>query len=261
VINKSLAVILSIFALSSCVSLSKSVETVLTPPDTRFLKTVPASDELIFIGVSGPRIQEAEAIQLALEDAAKRVAFFYEVSGKMKSYFRISSAPLDYESSTQSAIADPEDGYKLYIDNLTYDDTRDVLRSNGAVFVRTRYKGTLPHPVSYGISVSSTGKPLWVSEPPQEKTIPGYVMGIGYAGKRSYQSDTIKASYENAALQIITGLFANVRGNREENQGTSNSDEYTVYAEGTLQNFYILDTWLDPSTMGVYTLAIAQDPS
>jgi hypothetical protein len=260
VIKKSLAVIFSLFALFSCVSSPKNVG-VPVPPDTRFLKSLPVSDELVIIGVSGPRIKEAEAIQLALEDAAKRVAFFYAISGKVKSYFKIGDKPLDYESTTESAITDIDEGYKQYIESLTYDDTADVLKTTGAIFVRTRYKASLPFPVLYVISVSSAGVPNWVSNPPQEKAIPGYVVGVGYAGKRSYQSDTIRASYENVALQIITNLFANVRGNREDKQGTTGSDEYTVFAEGTLHNFCILDTWLDPSTMGVYTLAIAQDPS
>jgi hypothetical protein len=223
------------------------------------ISTFPEGDRLVFTGVAAIRSRRQESIDLALEEAAKKVSIFERVEGTVSSYSKAGGRFLDYRSETTGTVKHNRD-YKKYIEELEYDPDIDVFQQENAVFVRARYKGSLP--LSYESPPSgSGGKPGWVDNPPP--AISGYAVGVGYAGRRDAHRDTVIASYENAILAIIQNRGSNVRSAGTGFQGSGFLDysavnEVGMSAGGVLTGFYVLEIWIDPVTRAVWTLAIAR---
>ncbi|MDR0630216.1 MAG: hypothetical protein LBG24_11410 [Treponema sp.] len=222
------------------------------------------NSELIFIGVAGVRMNRQEAIDLALEDAARRVAFFQRVAGEVLHRVEIGTGFLDYRSEHQAALHYDAEGYGTYREALEFDPEQDVRIEHQAVFVRTRYRASRSLPVKHRYAVKNE-RPQWVDNPP--KQISGFWVGVGFAGPRLYHKDTVIASYENAVFSIIESISNTVSSKVESVQDSGgafsafsvvNSNE--VRASGTLGGFYVLETWTDPATKAVWTLAIAEAP-
>jgi hypothetical protein len=135
-----------------------------------------------------------------------------------------------------------------------------VFQHENAVFVRARYRGSLPlfyqsQPAGPG------GRPAWVDNPPE--TISGYAAGAGYAGRRNAHRDTVIASCENAVLALIQNQNSKAWSTSEGFRGAGFLDYSAVSqkgmsANGVLTGFYVLEIWIDPATKAVWTLAIAQ---
>jgi hypothetical protein len=125
--------------------------------------------------------------------------------------------------------------------------------------VRTLYNPSAAFSVSYTRS-SIEGKPAWVLSPPSE--ISGHAAGVGFAGPRGYYKDTVIVSYENAALQIVNNLSSTAHGENSSSSASSGgghgSSEYWLAGAAALNNFYVLDFWVDPQTRAVWTLAVAR---
>jgi hypothetical protein len=227
-------------------------------PQTR-IGSFPEDGWLIFTGVAGIRSHREESINLALEEAAKKVSIFERVEGTVISYSNAGGRFLDYRSETTGTVHYSQD-YKEYIEKLEYDPDTDVFQHENAVFVRVRYKGSLS--LSYEPpSAGSGGKPGWVDNPPE--LISGYAAGVGYAGRRNAHRDTVIASYENAILAIIQNQSSKAWSASTGFRGSGFLDYSEVNRKGTSANgvltgFYVLEIWTDPVTRAVWTLAIAR---
>ena len=227
-----------------------------------FLLSAPTERGLSFIGVSGIRSDPKETIRLALEDAARRVALFHKVSGEFFSEINIGSGAFDYTNNVFTTLDYDEEGYKNFVDALQFNADTDSLETENAFFIRATYSAALPAPVSYRpVYNGSNKKPDWVDTPPLR--IGDYEVGIGYAGRHSSTADTFFASYKNAAFSIIRNLNVTSRAGNLNYQASGTFDYKTssdniMYARSSLVNFYALDTWIDPNTKAVWTLAIAQ---
>jgi hypothetical protein len=223
------------------------------------ISTFPEEGRLVFIGVAGIRSRRQESIERALEEAAKKVSIFERVEGTIYSYSSQGGRFLDYRSETTSVL-NYSQNYRDYIEKLEYDPDADVFQQENAVFVRVRYKGSLP--LSYQSPASgSGGRPGWVDNPPQ--TISGYAAGVGYAGRRNAHRDTVIVSYENAILAIIRDQSSKIWSTSEGLRGSGFLDysavnQKGISAGGVLTGFYVLETWTDPATKEVWTLAIAR---
>jgi hypothetical protein len=244
-----------IFLFSSCRSISSRNE---APPQedgsSDFWNTLSFSDELIFHGVAGIRFDRKESIRLALEDAARKVAMFTQVAGRMKFYGKAGVDFWDYRADTESVLVYDQD-YQKYIEIFIFDVERDVLQEHNTIFVRIRYPSAGLEDLPYRFqSLHGDVKPGWIDNPP---VIPGYVTGIGYAGRRISYGDTVKNSYENAVFSIIRNISSVVAGNTVDVQGSA-SNESRMNADAVLKGFYVLDFWRDPSNQTVWTLAIAK---
>jgi hypothetical protein len=90
------------------------------------------------------------------------------------------------------------------------------------------------------------------------------MVGVGFSDRYSSMSDTYTNSYHNAVFAIIKNIATLSQSNTTlyEDTGSmfgSNTSVYNVtYSYGTLTGFYVLDTWFDPKTKTVWTLAIAE---
>ncbi|MDR3171767.1 MAG: hypothetical protein LBU17_09105 [Treponema sp.] len=227
-----------------------------------FFNTPSFRNELIFVGVASIRFNTQESVQAALEDAAKKVAFFYAIEGMLEYSEEKGLGFLDYNSQRKTSLKFVED-YHQYLEALEYDPETDVLVDNLAVFVRARHR--VQRLVSHNhVFSSKTGKPQWVENPPTN--IAGLHAGVGHANPRQYHKDTIIASYENAVHTIISNISSDVRSGVEmskDSQDTLDSTgarrSGTVFAQGKLTGFYVLEIWVDPANRGVWTLAIAEE--
>jgi hypothetical protein len=222
------------------------------------VSSLPEERRLVFIGVAAVRSRREESVEKALEEAAKKVSIFERVEGTIYSYSSRGGRFLDYRSETVSSL-DYNRNYTEYIEKLEY-DPQEVFQYENTIFVRTRYKGSLP--LSYqSLPSGSGGRPGWVDNPPE--TISGYVAGVGYAGRRNAHRDTVVASYENAVLAILRDQNSKIWSASEGFRGSGFLDysmvsQKSLSAGGVLTGFYVLETWTDPAARAVWTLAIAR---
>ncbi|MDR0561669.1 MAG: hypothetical protein LBG73_03175 [Spirochaetaceae bacterium] len=231
------------------------------PESGAFWNTGSASGAVVFYGTAGIYSRREDSLRLALEDAAKKAAIFNGLEARITSVLNTGGGIFDYRSETETFLQYDED-YKKYVDGLIFDPETDVLQKDGAIFVRVRYKTPVQIPAGWA-SFQRPEKPSWITVPPE---IPGYITGIGYAGRRSAHRDTVTASYENAIFAIITALYGSaqeetrhIRGSGTFDWRSSSSQEIT--AAGRLQRFYALDAWVNPADKSVWTLGIAQKPA
>jgi hypothetical protein len=235
--------------------------TTLIEPSFSF--AIPAGNGLVFLGVAGRRSDPKETIQFALEDAARRVAVFQKVSGEYAVENNIGSGLLDYVNNTYTSLYYDEEGASQYVDALQFNADTDTIELENSLIIRATYSGTLPIPVQYRPTYSGVNqRPNWVDNPPLE--IEGYEVAVSHSASYSTLADTYANSYRNAIFTIIRNVNTVSRANDVMYQNTgslfgyrSSSDNVT-YSYGTLTGFYVLDTWLDPKTKWVWTLAIAK---
>jgi hypothetical protein len=221
-----------------------------------FMDTSPREGRLVFLGVAGIRSRIQESVDLALEEAARRVAIFREVEGEFSTLSAKGGRLLDYRAESTASLRF-DTAYKDYLETLEFDENSDVMRIENAIFVRVRYPGSLDLPYL----PSGPGKPFWIENPPA--TIGEYIVGVGYADRRDAHRDTVIASYENAVFSIIRDLSAVSSGQNIDYRGEgfldiSFTSQQGIDAKGSLMGFYALETWTDPVDKSVWTLAIAK---
>jgi len=226
-----------------------------------FFHSSPNENGLVFIGRAGRRSDPKETLRFALEDAARQVAVFHKVSGEFIMVNNIGSGAFDYIYETSASIDYDVEGADQYVDSLQFNADTDTLETENTFFIRTAYRSALPFPVRYSPVHRADQKPDWVDNPPLD--IEGYEVGVGYSGRYSSLADTYKNSAQNAIFSIIRDISASYKSYDVQYQNTGSlfgymySNNNTVYSNGTLTGFYVLDTWMDPKTKSVWTLAIA----
>jgi len=214
------------------------------------------NSDLMFIGVSERFSNRDDSIRFALEDAARKLSFFYSVSGESITRENIGSGILDFKIDIEyQLIYDKE--LDKFLQQLEYDPVTDVFENNNAVFVVTRVLSDVNMPHARGHSFARE-RPYWIDSPP---IINDFIVGVGFAPRYLYHSDTIIKSYEDAVLAIIENINIHIRGENINYQNDFFIDHIstsTTIARGTLKNFYIIETWTDPASLSVWTLAVAR---
>jgi hypothetical protein len=252
---------LCLFVFSTCSALpvSRSV----SDANTSFFSSFPSEGGLVFIGAAGKRSNPNETLRSALENAAQRVAVFYSVSGEYAVENNIGSGAFDYTYNTSTKLFTNKEQSKQYIDALQYNSDTDSIEIDNTFFIRTVYYSSLPAPVNFNTKYGGADKkPAWVDNPPNE--IEGYETGVGFSGRYSSITDTFTNSWYNAVFSIIRKINSSSRSSDTLYQSTDSlfgyktTNDNTVYSFGTLSYFYVLDTWIDPKTKSVWTLAIAK---
>jgi hypothetical protein len=249
------------FALGACVTRPASPPPASgAPTPVYFWNSMPAGD-LVFIGGASLRSDREESVNLALRDIARKVSIFNAVEGEFVSYNKTGSSFFDYASSSRSALFFDDD-YLGFVEDLDYDPAADVMQLDNSIFVRARFRGSAAVQAPPGDLLAGDGssRPGWVDSSPEE--ISGYRVGIGYAGRRGLHRDTVNASFEAAIFSIIRAMSSQVSAGTVNSQGPGNFDyrttnDSTISARGKLKGLYVLDTWIDPANMSVWTLAIA----
>jgi hypothetical protein len=227
-----------------------------------YLSASSPGEEAVFFGVSGVRLNRDEAVSLALEDAARRIAFFDRVEGRLVQQAQTGSGFFDYRSDSTAELYFAPD-YRDLVAGMRFDPETDIFIHNQAVFVRVRYPGAVLGGIGYTPN-RINGRPDWIDNPPS--VISGYAAGVGYGSPRLFFKDAVIASYENAVFSIIKNVSTTLVADESQSWGPgifdySAAGSSQAVSEGVLKGFYILDTWADPRSMAVWTLAVAREAS
>ncbi|MDR0452559.1 MAG: hypothetical protein LBH15_05905 [Treponema sp.] len=220
--------------------------------------TVPAGGKLVIIGAAGRQIKREDAVMLALEDAARKAAFFHGIYGYTETFVQTGSSYYDFDSGKFVEFI-YDDEHMNYADRFEFDEKHDVFEEDDSVFVRVRFDGSLGSRVNFRPTAAGS-TPDWIRAPP--KDIGGYTAGVGFSLRHSYYKDTVIASYEAAAASILNKLHSRAGSVVGSFEAGGYSDALTLeiqIAEGFLTEFYVLETWTDPGDKSVWTLAIAKN--
>ncbi|MDR2864000.1 MAG: hypothetical protein LBV68_00115 [Spirochaetaceae bacterium] len=219
--------------------------------------TYPRDGDLIVLGIANRQSKREDEIRLALEDAAYKVALFNGIKGKASMVTGSGSQSFDFFADASLEL-DYDKDYQKYQKQLIFDPEDDLVVSDGAVYIRVRYKTTVPLQLSYQFNTSGK-RPEWMNKPPAN--IENYLVGIGFARAQRRIKDTILKSYEAAIAALIAQVSSQLLTNdrfTSDNAGSSGKSSSTQISEASLVDFCVLETWIDPLDKSIWTLAIAK---
>jgi len=219
-----------------------------------FLITAPRPTALTIIGVSGPLQKREDEIAAAREDAARKAALYH---GIMVDYetTQITSSGVFGNKTESSLNLEYDEELEQYKEKLQFDPDRDIATNNRTVLIRFTYPAAFPGGIGYGFARNADGSPVWTTNRPRQ--INGFIAGVGYAARHLRRQDTFVKSYEAAIVEIVTQLSTRV-STRNTSSGWNNTSTIITQSSGTLNNFLVLEIWIDPKTQAVWTLAIAR---
>jgi hypothetical protein len=216
--------------------------------------TKPTNNMLTIIGISNPLTRRQDEINAAKEDAARKVAMYFGIQGRIESVNKTSVNFLDYQNDSNAKLLyDTE--YKKYIDQLTFDQKNDLLITDEGIFIRFQYKTDVA-----GINYSSStvnGRPKWTinGEKPEFE---GFVTAIGFSKNQRRLKDSIMKATQDAALRMIESLSMAIDSKEVTVTGHGSSSFIHTVSEGNLYGFQVIEFWIEPKTSFVYSLAIAK---
>ena len=246
-ILKSLILFASAFAFLGCATPGR--------PFVYSMQTLPGQNALVILGVSGRQLNHADEIAIAREEAARKASMYHGVTASAVELLSMGPGYLDYIHESYSWV-DYEQPFENYTDRLSFDEKKDIFRDrNGNIFIRFSYPATFSGNINYQFERNPDGRPAWINRPPSE--IGGFMAGVGRSGRLFRYSDTFRASFEAAAVAIASRASTYIG---EDDTSSQNQAAIQTYRRsvGRLTQFLVLETWIDPETSAVYTLAIAQ---
>ena len=215
--------------------------------------TLPGRNELAFLGVSGRQSRPGAEIDIAREHAAMKVAMFHGLQVEVFHTQSIGAGFFDYYLNT-SINVEFDRNLDTYLDKLSFDPEKDIFKRNNAVFVRFTYPGSFPGDINYISDKNANGSPRWTTSPPQ---IDGFIAGVGFVRRQERIRDALIRSAEAAAASIVSNLSSSIHAG-ETATITQTASFVQQHSRGSLTGFFILETWIDPDTEAVWTLAIAR---
>jgi len=216
---------------------------------------------IVVIGVAnrqaarwGNEILPAE-IELARDDAARKIAMFYGLGGTVESFHRQGAGFFDFIAESRLDLRSVVADHSQFIERLTFDPARDVLVHDRGTLVRFRYGGGIPA-ANFAGSLNADGRPNWINN--QNFNIDGYVAAVGFSPNRVWLNDTVIRATEAAAARLIKGLDTRITTSVVDAQGQGTLTYIASYSSGVLNGFRIIEFWIDPANMSVYALGIAR---
>ena len=223
-----------------------------------FWTTLPKPDSLVLIGASAPQSRPEYEINAAREDAARKASMFHGLLASNESVQSIGTGLFNYYADAETTII-YDDYLDPYIDKLKFDPALDMAKIGAYTFIRFSYPAVFPETINLRFGKNPNGSPGWTTRPPAE--ISGYLAGVGYARRQQRINQTCARSFESAIAGLVSQVSASVSV-ADSSVVTGNTVRNTsiVYHEsrGRLENFLILEIWIDPVTEAVWTLAIAK---
>ena len=213
-----------------------------------------SNNTLVIIGVSNLMVRRDTEITSAKEDAARKAAMYHGVNGTIESFHKAGAIFFDYASDIKVEL-EYDTNLAAYIDRLMFDPERDVVITDEAVFVRFTYAADVS-PVDFTASMNE-GRPSW-SYSRDLPQIDGYVTAVGFARNQVRLKDTINKSIDAAVARMIEDASTQIEAADNVGTGMGASGQIETRSDARLNNFQILEFWIDPDTKFVYTLAIAK---
>jgi hypothetical protein len=217
--------------------------------------TRPSENAIIIIGVSNLQVKRDTEIAAAQEDAARKAAMYHGIRGNIESFHSSGVNFFDYIADSKIELEYDTD-YAKYINRLTFDPEHDVVATDEGIFIKFKYAAGAA-PINYITSMNEDGRPNWTysRDLPQ---IDGYIAAVGFARNQVRLKDTIRKSSEAAAARMIEDISTRIISTDKSVTGMGSSTLIQTKSEGKLDNFHIIEFWIDPKTGYVYTLAIAR---
>jgi len=239
-----------------CVSLDKNI-----PADGAALSrenglrwfSPPNPDSLVIFGVSGPQIRRETEIDNARAHAARRVALYHGVLVSNDIVQSTGSGFLNFFTD-QNISFEYDENFEKYMDGLVFDPERDVFFVDGAVFVRFTYPVVFPGILNHSPGLTREGRPEWVNRPPNR--IGGFYSGVGFSGRQVRMRDTVVRSYESAMVSIASQIHSDIVS-EDTSAGYHSQTVIQKQSRANLSNFTVLEIWIDPENLAVWTLAVA----
>jgi len=217
--------------------------------------TRPSENALIIIGVSNFQVKRDSEITAAKEDAARKAAMYHGIRGNIESFHSSGANFFDFAADSKIELEYDSD-YAKYIDRLMFDPEHDVVVTDDAVFIRFKY-AAMATPINFKTSMNDDGRPNWTYSRDMPR-IDGYITAVGFARNQVRLKDTIRKSSEAAAARMIEDISTQITSSDKSGTGMGASGQIRTKSEGKLDNFHIIELWIDPKTKYVYTLAIAR---
>jgi len=224
-------------------------------PQTQNLFTAfPEGNSLIFIGVSGPQRRHEQEIETAREDAARKASLYHGLAASFALVHGSGANALDYFSDTSFRM-EYDTQLEHYKEKLTYDPERNVVNSNGSIFISFSYPGTFPGNINYSSEKEPDGSPRWIKHPPQE--INGFTAQVGFARRHQRIRDTIIKASEHAIAGHISSVSSLI-STADSAYNQTGATFVTQQSHGRLMHFMILEIWIDPKNLSAWILTIAK---
>jgi len=253
---KRTALVLAALALCACASSGAARSGAKEPQALdSFFVTLPKPGTLVIIGVSGRQSKREAEIELACEDAARKIAMYNGVRVSFETVHNTGAGLFDYYTGSKINLEYDNDPEK-YKDKLVFNEDIDLLALERGIVIRFNYAASFPENINYSFARNLSGRPEWITNPPKE--INGLIAGIGYSGNQSRLRDTIEKSCNAAAVDIVSRLSTVVEA-KETYAGYQNTSSIRQLSEGYLERFLVLEIWIDPATQAVWTLAVARN--
>ena len=218
--------------------------------------SLPAEGNLVLLGVSARLSTEENEIAAAKEVAARKVSMYHGLTASFEQVHIIGAGFFDFQNDTLSRVDYNQDLGK-HIERLSFDPDVDFFRdSNGNVFIRFSYPATFPGSITYQFGKDPNSRPEWIRQPPDK--INGFVAGLGRSPRLFRFADTFMRSREAAAIAIAARISTEIETEEAVVQNYQSAIQFHRQSIASMTHFLVLETWVDPQTRAVYTLAIAQ---
>jgi len=259
---KIVLLLIFIFSLFSCVSKDTGKkETNLLSLQEQYIAghfiTNAENNKLTVIGVSNRMLNRQDEINSAREDAAQKIAMYFGIHGKIVQSINANDNFFGNNNEISIELI-YESNYERFINELTYDPAKDILITNEGLFIRFHYETNLSK-LNYTV-VFNNRRPTWTRNQDKQE-IEGYITSIGFARNQQRLKDTIFKAIENAAIRMIEEQFTIISTTDvsiTEQSSSSSSSSISSRSEGRINNFRIIEIWIEPGTRFVYVLAIGR---
>jgi len=210
---------------------------------------------LVVIGVASRHVTREDEIAAAKNHAARKVAMFYGMRGSVESTMRTGMDVFGFYFDSQTSLSNIVD-YEQFIERLQFDPYRDVLVIDGGTMVRFRYAAMVTR-VNFIGTMDADGRPNWL-DGRYLPELAGYIVAVGVSQNQIWLRDTVMLSAQAAALALIESMSTKLQTTDVYVSEIGLISETISISEGGLDNFRVLEFWINPRNGHVYTLGIAR---
>jgi hypothetical protein len=221
---------------------------------TGYWVTRSSDNGLTVIGISNPMIRRQDEIKAAKEDAARKVAMYFGIHGRIETISNTGGNIYEYTTTSNAELA-YDTNYEKYIDNLIFDEKSDILITSEAEFVCFQYNASVMR-INYNGGFTGN-RPDWINNRNLPE-IDGYLTSVGMARNQRRLKDTVFKATEDAVIRMIQDLSSRINTKEVSVAGQGSSSYIREVSRGSLIDFQVLEFWVEPDTRYVYVLAIAR---
>ena len=220
-----------------------------------FFKNPHGGGEIIVIGVSSRLVRRTDEVLAAKDDAARKIAMFYGLGGTVESFHRAGAGFFDFIAESRINLEPAITDYTRFIGRLSFDPEHDVVLFPGGTLIRFTYPAAAAH-ITINNTLDANGRPVWIDHR-NLPSVDGYKVAVGFSQNQVWLRDTVMRSTQAAAAALLK-----TTGTRTETETVVLNGWAVTYihsiSEGSLRDFRIIEFWVDPGNMSVYTLGIAR---